>query len=291
MMKAPEVQVTDRLFVTVDRSFRGGDHTLITTTRYSDQTLRVLNTMIPECLHLYGMEANRWFTPNGLMAFQDIQWDPVTHATTSAHDEVLADMVDENFFGMGSIWKEPVAPNPMIPHFEGIATTVTETATTVRDILDARVRGGIHDDTSSFGGVFGRSHTGSTIAPPPHPTTTSDPNGTTSNQRRVGFSMDSSEQEHAEPTTGDEDASVSTLGTEATTGSTRRQLRHQVDLNLALRNEGLQMAATLERLEARLAAHGITADESSHDTMTTQEHPSAIRGNPSAAADSAGGYT
>ena len=47
------------------------------------------------------------------------------------------------------------------------------------------------------------------------------------------------------------------MGTEATTGSTRRQLRQQVDMNLALRNHSAQMAAEIERLQARLADQGI----------------------------------
>jgi hypothetical protein len=280
MMKAPEIKVTERIFITVDRSFRGTEHTLVTTRRHADQALRTLNTMIPECLHLYGAEAARWFTAGGLMAFQDIRWDPVTNATTSSNDEALLQMVEEDFFGMGDDWKE--APINPTTHIDGIPDNLTQPS--IRDILDARAKGGVHDDTSSFGGVFGRSHSGSTIAPPPNRI----PDHNKTSNRRVEFQEDPT----GNPTDRNlrnDDGSVSTLGTEATTGSTRRHLRQQVEANRALRNEGIQMAAALERLEARLAAHGLNIDD--NDSVSTTDnhiHPSASRGSPSAAADSAG---
>lgn len=303
MMKAPDVKVTDRLFVTVDSSFRGSDHTLTTTTMYSDQALRVINTMIPECIHLYGMDATRWFTPSGLMAYQDIKWDPVTHGTTSIHDEVLVEMVEEDFFGMGMSWKCPENPNPQDIEFEGIDTNVT--GQTVREILDARARGGIHDDTPSFGDAFGRSHSGTTVAPPQRQTNKNS-GSTQGNTRRVEF--DNSVTTQTAQQDNGEEGSISTMGTEVTSGSTRRHLRQQVDMNQALRDEGRQMAAEIKRLEARLASQGINAaqrppqspDDSSDnsnislDTVNTQDNqlqPSARKGTSSIGADSAGQHT
>lgn len=281
MMKAPMIKVTERIFVTVDRAYRGNEHVLITTRRHADQALRTINTMIPECLSLYGPEAAKWFTQHGLMAYQDIRWDEKTKSTISTQDTVLQEILDEDFFGMGDIWKD-TSSTAKTTQIEGIPEHLPQP--TVRDILDARAQGGAHDDTSSFGGAFGRSHSGTTVAP--HPAQA--PTANTRTNRRVDFNP--TDTVHPPPGDTDDLGSVSTLGTKATTGSTRRQLHLQVEANLALRNESIQMAAALERLEARLAAHGLNVDDDTTiNTMTTQEPPSASGEPSSAGADSAGG--
>ena len=66
-----------------------------------------------------------------------------------------------------------------------------------------------------------------------------------------------------------------------------------VQANIALRDEGLQMAAAPERVEARLAAHGLSleGDDSSTQIPDTADMPSANKGTPSTATDSAGRTT
>jgi hypothetical protein len=167
MMKAPEGLITDRIFISVDQAYRGNDYVLTVPKIYADQALRVLHNMIPECLHLYGAPAAQWFTNIGLMAYQDIQWDPLLNVPTSANDATAYDVVDENLFGMGGGWKDALLPEPTtatVTQIEGL----NNIGPTVGEILDARARRGINDDVSSFGEVFDRSHSGSTIAPPTH---------------------------------------------------------------------------------------------------------------------------
>ena len=157
----------------------------------------------------------------------------------------------------------------------------------VGEILNARARGGIHDDTSSFGDAFGRSHSGSTLAPS-RPTTAQ-------RTRRVGF-MDNNSTTDRENSL--DDGTVATLGTEATTGSTRKNLRHQVEINNAIWNEGVQIAEDrdrlqdmLSRLQDQMRRHGINPnmDDATVHTTGTPDQPSAIRVPPSTGADSAGG--
>jgi hypothetical protein len=288
MMKAPEGLITDRIFVSVDKAYRGNDFTLTVPKIYADQAVRVLHNMIPECFHQYGEQAARWFTNVGLMAYQDVKWDPLLNATTSANDETVTEMVEENHFGMGSEWKAPVLhePAPTTTHIEDISNV----GRSVGEMLAARAQRGIHDDTSSFGEVFGRSHSGSTIAPPTRPTPTP-------RNRRVGFSTDNDNEATDTQEMQLDEGTVSTIGTEATTGSTRRTLRHQVEINNALRTEGTQIAEErdklqhmLERLQAQLRSHGISPanDDRTICTNATPDPPSANRVPPSTGADSAG---
>jgi hypothetical protein len=281
MMKAPEGLITDRIFISVDQAYRGTDFVMAVPKVYADQAVRVLHNMIPECLYLYGAEAGKWFTSIGLVAYQDVKWDPLLNATTSINDDDAAALVDEKLFGMGNEWKEAMLPEP-------VPTTATQIEdinqvhnSTVGEVLAARARRGIHDDTSSFGDAFGRSHSGSTIAPP--------------RSRRVGF-RDDHATENPSPT--NDDATVSTMGTEATTGSTRRTLRHQVEINNALRTEGAQIAedrdrlqVLLDRLQQQMRQHGLnpSTDDITINTSSTPNQPSAIRVPPSTDADSAGG--
>lgn len=286
MMKAPEKHLTDRIFLSVDPAYRGSEFVLTTPKKFADQALQVLHTMIPECLHLHGPEAARWFTNVGLMAYQDVKWDDKNKTATSLHDDTAVDMVEEDFCGMGDEWKAPHIPEPT-GHTTAHIESIPNTGMTVGELLDARAKLGVHDDTSSFGDVFGRSHSGSTIARPPRPQN--------HRTRRVGFSDEppNTDQPRTPPP---DDATVSTMGTEATTGSTRRSLRHQMEINNALRTEGNQIAEDrdrlqrmLERLRARMDRHGLTMDDDATcQSDMTPELPSATRVPPSTGADSAG---
>lgn len=300
MMKAPEGFITDRIFISVDKSYRGNDFTLTVPKIYADQAVRVLHNMVPECLHLYGEEAARWFTNIGLMAYQDVKWDPLLNATTSVNDETTNELVEENYFGMGEGWKIPQyqEATPTVAEIEGIGT-VTTPGRSVAEILEARAKRGIQDDVSSFGEAFGRSHSGSTIVPPTRQTTTP---ANTARNRRVGFLSDTpTDKDNNEQLTnehnGEDDGTISTFGTEATTGSTRRTLRHQVEINNSLRTEGAQIAEErdrlqnrLERLQEQLLRHGINTAQDDNTVLSTStpDPPSAIRVPPSTGADSAG---
>jgi hypothetical protein len=51
MSLAPKTSVIQRLFVSVDKSWRGNDFTLLTVKPYAAEAVKALNCMIPECLH------------------------------------------------------------------------------------------------------------------------------------------------------------------------------------------------------------------------------------------------
>ena len=293
MMKAPEGLITDRIFISVDPSYRGNDYTLTVPKIYAEQGMRVLNNMIPECLHLYGSQAGKWFTNIGLLAYQDVKWDPMLNITTAADDDAADEMVEEHLFGMGSEWKDALpqeSPHNTQTHIDGIG----QLDKTVGEILAERAKRGIHDDTSSFGDVFGRSHSGSTIAPIQPPQVS----GPVNRARRVGFRVENENATEARPTPTD-DATVSTMGSEVTTGSTRRTLRHQLEVNESLRTQGAQIAEDrdrlqqmLEQLQEQMLRHGIFPPNSiTHNAAHTPDLPSATRVPPSTEADSAGGST
>jgi hypothetical protein len=66
-----------RIFVSVDRSWRGNDFTLVTVKPYAADAFKALNCMIPECTYLlYGAAAAKaWFSNAGLIAYQNVTWD------------------------------------------------------------------------------------------------------------------------------------------------------------------------------------------------------------------------
>jgi hypothetical protein len=69
MSRAPSLNFLQRLFVAVDKSWKGGTYTIITVKPYAPEAARALNNMIPECVHEYGLAADQqWFTNLGLEA-------------------------------------------------------------------------------------------------------------------------------------------------------------------------------------------------------------------------------
>lgn len=170
---------------------------------------------------------------------------------------------------------------------------------TISNILEARAQQGVHEDTQSFGSIYGRSHSGTTIAPP-RQEPAAEPAGRT---RRVMFGEPPTDQADTRPDSTD-DGTTSTIATEVTTVSTRRTLREQVAINESLRNEGNQIAeerdqlrAELARLQAQLGTARI--EPQSPPRRTTRQptthaippHPSVLTGNTNAAADSVGEKT
>ena len=293
MNKAPAHSVTARVFVSTDKAYRGTDHVLVTPKKYSEQALRILNNMIPECFHLFGPEAARWFTTTGLVAYKDTKWDPVNNVSTSIHDDIVNDLLDEDLWEMGDSWKS--MPEPTLETLN----TNPANQITISNILDARAQQGVNEETESFGDIYGRSHSGTTIAPNrPSPQAATAGRG---NNRRVMFGDTSTEPGNHNRA---DDGTISTVATEVTTMSTRRTLRDQLAINESLRNEGNQIAqerdqlrAELERLQAQLGNAGIEPispprrTARSHIAHAISPHPSVLTGTTNTAADSVGEKT
>jgi hypothetical protein len=171
MSRSPKNSVIQRIFVSVDKSWQGNDFTLVTVKPYAAAAIKALNCMISECTYLYGEEAvKRWFSNAGLMAYQNVNWDPSTEATTSHQDHTTQALVEEDLFELGSAWMsqapilQPQANRPHSHH---------EQYYSVENLLESRQT---DNEVHSFGSVFGRQHDGESVAteapPPPVPPTT-----------------------------------------------------------------------------------------------------------------------
>jgi hypothetical protein len=53
MSRSPTNSVIQRIFVSVDKSWRGNDFTLVTVKPYAADAIKAMNCMIPECTFLY----------------------------------------------------------------------------------------------------------------------------------------------------------------------------------------------------------------------------------------------
>jgi hypothetical protein len=79
---------------------------LITVKPYAADAIKALNCMIPECTYLYGETASKlWFSNAGLLAYQNVNWDPNTQATTSQQDYATRALIDEDMFQLGTAWQ------------------------------------------------------------------------------------------------------------------------------------------------------------------------------------------
>jgi hypothetical protein len=106
MSRAPHTEVLQRLFVAIDKSWKGETYTLITVQPCAAEATRALNNMIPECVHEYGIEAaKKWFTNICLEAYRQVKWDPSKRSTTSQQDRETRALVEEDLFGIGTNWK------------------------------------------------------------------------------------------------------------------------------------------------------------------------------------------
>jgi hypothetical protein len=154
MSRAPKTSVIQRLFVSVDKSWRGNDFTLITVKPYAAEAVKALNCMIPECLHYYGEEAVKaWHSNAGLLAYKNVNWDPTKQSTTSHQDYATQALVEEDLFQIGSNWKME-API-MQPQANCDKQQAQQKNYTVENLLASR-----NTDTNvrSFGSAFGRDH-------------------------------------------------------------------------------------------------------------------------------------
>jgi hypothetical protein len=167
MSRSPKNSVIQRIFVAIHKSWRGNDFTLVTVKPYAADPIKALNCMIRT--YLYGEEAaKRWFSNTGLLAYQNVNWDPSTQATTSHQDHTTQVLVEEDLFESGSAWmtQAPILqPQANRPHSN-------KQPYSMENLLESRQT---DNEVHSFGSVFGRQHhhgeSVATGAPPP-PTST-----------------------------------------------------------------------------------------------------------------------
>jgi hypothetical protein len=153
MSRSPKTSVIQRLFVSVDKSWRGNDFTLVTVKPYAAEAMKALNCMIPECIHLYGIEAAElWFSNAGLLAYQGVKWDPTKQSTTSHKDQETKALVDEDLFQIGTNW---MLTAPIMQAQAGRQAPPQTPDYTVQNLLASRGHG---NDVSSFGSIYQRQH-------------------------------------------------------------------------------------------------------------------------------------
>ena len=62
--------------------------------------------MIPECFYSYGPDVKQQFLNGGLIACQNIKWDPNASETSlTKEDKASAALVIEDLFDVGEAWK------------------------------------------------------------------------------------------------------------------------------------------------------------------------------------------
>jgi hypothetical protein len=210
-----------------------------------------MNNLIPECLHLLGPAAAKWFTHDGLLAFQNVTWNPDSGRTQS-NDREMAEFVDEDFYGMGANWKpvstaRPTASTPSsAPHNPAVKTT------TAKEMSEQRQLDNLRGDASvkSFGARGGaRDHDGDTVqtkAPELPDDAQAQLNG---EDQGPAVHLDLTGMEVKD--NGDKEEfdaqSMSTMG--QTTGSTRMKLKSTSKHNDALIAENEKQALEMEQLE------------------------------------------
>jgi hypothetical protein len=231
MSRAPKTSVIQRLFVSADKSWRGNTFTLVTVKPYAAEAMKALNCMIPECLHHYGEDAAKiWFSNAGLLAYQNVTWDPNKQSTTSHQDSTTKALVEEDLFQIGSNWKMEA------PILQTQTTRDDRQAQqpnyTVENLLASR---NTDSDVRSFGSVFGRNHDSESIisektheqeAEPPKTVIQIDPDILIEEKQGDDMSFDASSAGF-------------------TTGTTRAKLHNQTEINAELLKENQVLATML----------------------------------------------
>jgi len=126
MNKAPHGMPTQRLFVSLDLKWSGDGHVLTTVQPFRDQAITAHNNMIPECFWLFGEQVSAWFSDTGKHLFREVIWDPDSNKTKSLHNP-LAEVVKENFYGMGQTWQpKPVTGRGIVEQTPATTPSPTE---------------------------------------------------------------------------------------------------------------------------------------------------------------------
>jgi hypothetical protein len=212
MSRAPKDKILQRLFVTVDKSWKGGTHTIITVKPYASEAQKALSYMIPECVHLYGQAAaTLWFTTPGLLAYENVKWDPNKRSTTSQNDRDMRALVEEDLFGIGTTWKlntSILQGKPQRPSRQA------QTPTTPLEPVQAAIHSRTTDlDVRSFGSIYGLKPDDASM---PHTLTAAATDVTLTNVV-VQFDAELQAKERTNP---QDDASFDASSAGFTTGST-----------------------------------------------------------------------
>jgi hypothetical protein len=215
MSRVPKTSLIQRLFVSVDKSWKGNEFTLVTVKPYATEAVKALNCMIPECVHLYGIEAaKRCFSNAGLLAYQDVKWDPTKQSTTSHQDQESKALVDEYLFQIGTNW---MMTAPIMQAQMTRKAPQTPAEYTVQNLLASRGHG---NDAGSFGSVYQRQHDDNSIVTTKTTTEEMDINTTPG----VIVQMDPNLEIQRNNNT-DDDKSYGASSAGFTTGTTRRELQ------------------------------------------------------------------
>ena len=153
MGKSPDQIYTQRIFVSIDKSWKpGADHVATTPKKYVAQAARVLNNLIPECLHLYGKEAESWFTTTGLMVYKNVTWNDKTKSSSSSKSAEAEKLLNEmDIFGMGTTWIPETQSNPSETKRP---ENTTQEQPMIQAIIESRAK---EDDVKSLGSIFHRN--------------------------------------------------------------------------------------------------------------------------------------
>jgi len=230
MSRAPQNSVIQRLFVSVDKSWRGSNFTLVTVKPYAAEAMKALNSMIPECLHHYGEEAAKvWFSNAGLLAFQNVKWDPKKQSTTSHQDSATRALVEEDLFQIGTNWK--IEAPILTPTSTRDTRATTPPKYTVENLLASR---NTDNDVRSFGSVFGRTHDSNSLA---HESIDVDDTPKTVIQIDPNLVITTNDHQ--------DDISLGASSAGFTTGTTRAKLHNQTEINAELLKENQALAAMI----------------------------------------------
>jgi hypothetical protein len=237
MSRAPRNEVLQRLFVSVDKSWKGGTHIIITVKPYAAEAMKAINYMIPECLHEYGTDAAaQWFTTSGLLAYQNVKWDPTKRSTTSQQDRETNALVEEALFGIGTTWKLDAPVMQGQPQRPATGNLLSTPLQPVQIAIHSRSH---DDDIRSFGSIFGRTPDDTSIATTPEGLSTTEKD--TLNTTNVVVQFDSDLPSMADTPMTHDDRSFDASSAGFTTGSTRSKLREQEKINDTLQQQMLQL--------------------------------------------------
>ena len=263
MGRSPNEHLTQRLFVSVDKSWRAGnDYTLPTPKKYAHQSSRILNNMIPECLATYGSDASKWFSTTGLLVYKNVIWDKKSGKTTSSKaDETTALVNEMDVFGMGYDWK--TNDTSQKTNSRPMQNTSETKLPPLKDIIAQRAT---IKDVQSLGSVFGRNKDDDTIATQGTLKPAHNPNAAIGT--KIMFSAETLDhEEHSNGSIG-----MSTAG--MTTGTTRIALQEMKNLNKKLQAE-VAMLYDKQQLAAEDNSSNIESD-GAISVMTTHTTKAAL---------------
>ena len=106
MSRSPPKQLNKRIFLAVERDWKGSNFNLITMKGNYSEAYKILQGMTPQCFFLYGKDAEKWFNNKGITMFKGVKYDLVANCTVGEGDKKSAELVEEDLFDLGSGWRE-----------------------------------------------------------------------------------------------------------------------------------------------------------------------------------------